>query len=445
MEIIVFLIHAYLYLSIFEELAEKSNCRYKWTAVLFLGIIKYIVESVIYTKNLFPLILCTLLVLYGKCIQRNYSYLQNLKYALITYGIDLALSIIMGSAFGIIGVVFKVGGRNWTTVSTAIGRIIFIIVLSKKKTKVDYFKQTWVLHIGAIATIVLAFSEQIIRLGYATENYGFLDIALSCSYLVALFTTLWLIDHHKMLKIQNEYALDNQQMSQKLHRSKEVLPLLASYVTSMDVTPDEKMRQKLQDVCHDYGRELCGSQMDVALFNTTGVGLLDLMLQNKVSECRNRNIEMEVFVNTEIDEDMEELHISDGELIRMMGDLLRNAIHAVEAAGASNGMILALVARNAYGHVELQVHDSGVPFPKEIMDNIGKRGNTTWGTGNGIADLIVSLRRVRASFDIIPVPDPDDIFTKEVCIRFDGKGTVMSEVPLISCEGSVETIQPAPI
>ncbi len=445
MEVISFLIHAYLYLLIFEFIIEEHNQYIKWVFVLLFGVIKFAAEYIAYTKNLVPLILCTLLVLYGKCITKNHSGLQNLKYALITYGIDLVMSIAMGSMFGMIGGVLEMGGKAWTSISTAIGRVTCIILLNNKRIRIEKIKQTWVMDIGVLTTTILLFSEQIIRAGLITDNNSFVYISVVCIYVATLFTTLWLIDHHKMLKIQNEYALDNQQMSQKLHRSKEVLPLLASYVTSMDVTPDEKMRQKLQDVCHDYGRELCGSQMDVALFNTTGVGLLDLMLQNKVSECRNRNIEMEVFVNTEIDEDMEELHISDGELIRMMGDLLRNAIHAVEAAGASNGMILALVARNAYGHVELQVHDSGVPFPKEIMDNIGKRGNTTWGTGNGIADLIVSLRRVRASFDIIPVPDPDDIFTKEVCIRFDGKGTVMSEVPLISCEGSVETIQPAPI
>ncbi len=445
MEIIIFLIHAYLYLQLFEILIEKSTGRYRWIAVLVFGLAKYVAESIIHAKNLLPLIFCTLLVFYGKCVQKEYSNLRYLKYALITYGMDLALSIIVGSIFGIIGVICDMGGESWTGISTAIGRIVCIVLLNYKRVHVEKIKQSWIMYIAFTASIVVIIVEQVLSIAYVTKNNSFVYISVACIYVVALFTTLWLIDHHKMLKIQNEYALDNQQMSQKLHRSKEVLPLLASYVTSMDVTPDEKMRQKLQDVCHDYGRELCGSQMDVALFNTTGVGLLDLMLQNKVSECRNRNIEMEVFVNTEIDEDMEELHISDGELIRMMGDLLRNAIHAVEAAGASNGMILALVARNAYGHVELQVHDSGVPFPKEIMDNIGKRGNTTWGTGNGIADLIVSLRRVRASFDIIPVPDPDDIFTKEVCIRFDGKGTVMSEVPLISCEGSVETIQPAPI
>ncbi len=445
MEMIKFLVHAYLYLLIFQYLIDKNSGRLKWIFVVLFGLIQYITKYMLLTKSLLPLILCTSLILYGKCIQSKYSNLQYLNFALITYGMDLVLNVVLGSICGIIGGVFEIGGKNWISIWTTIGRILFIVFLSKNKDKLQNLKVAWILYIVEAASIVALFVEQVLSIAYVTKNNSFVYISVACIYVVALFTTLWLIDHHKMLKIQNEYALDNQQMSQKLHRSKEVLPLLASYVTSMDVTPDEKMRQKLQDVCHDYGRELCGSQMDVALFNTTGVGLLDLMLQNKVSECRNRNIEMEVFVNTEIDEDMEELHISDGELIRMMGDLLRNAIHAVEAAGASNGMILALVARNAYGHVELQVHDSGVPFPKEIMDNIGKRGNTTWGTGNGIADLIVSLRRVRASFDIIPVPDPDDIFTKEVCIRFDGKGTVMSEVPLISCEGSVETIQPAPI
>ena len=444
MEMIKFLVHAYLYFLIFEFLIEKSSERFKWIFVLLFGVAQYVTKYMLHAKNLLPLILCTSLILYGKCTQSKYSNLQHLKYALVAYGIDLAMSVVMGSICGIVGGILEIGGKNWISVWATIGRIVFIILLCKRKKQLEKLREAWVLYITETASIVAIFVEQILSIAYETENNSFVYISVICIYVAVLFTTLWLLDHHKMLKIQNAYALDNQQMSQKLHRSKEVLPLLASYVSSMDETPDEKLRQKLQDVCYDYGKELGESEMDIALFNTTGVGLLDLMLQNKVSECRKKNIEMEVFVNTEIDEDMEDLGISDGELIRMMGDLLRNAIKAVEASNMPNGMILALVARDEAGCVELQVHDSGVPFPEEILEKLGTRGNTTWGTGNGIADLMESLQRVRASFEIIPEPDPDDIFTKEVCIRFDGKGALMPEEEPVSREGFVGTIQPAP-
>ena len=84
MEVISFLIHAYLYLLIFEFIIEEHNQYIKWVFVLLFGVIKFAAEYIAYTKNLVPLILCTLLVLYGKCITKHHSGLQNLKYALIT-------------------------------------------------------------------------------------------------------------------------------------------------------------------------------------------------------------------------------------------------------------------------------------------------------------------------------------------------------------------------
>ena len=424
MEIISFLIHAYLYLIIFEFLTEKGNQYLKWVFVLLFGFAKYLAEAIIYTQNLVPLILCTLLIFYGAGIRNQKSHFQNLKYALVTYGIDLALSIIIGSTCGFIGGLFEDVGKNWMYISASVGRVILVIILNREKVRLEKFKESWVLYIGAIAATVVLIIEQVLRLAYANNNRSSINVGVVCIYIAALFTTLWLLDHYKMLKIQNEYAIDNRQMSQKLHRSKEVLPLLADYVSSMDSLPDEKMRQKLQEVCHDYGKELGETDMDVALFNTTGVGLLDLLLQNKATECKRINVQMEVFVGTEIDEDMERLNVSDGELIRMMGDLLRNAIKAVQAPGSTDALILAMVARDECGNVEIQVHDSGIPFPKEVLEKLGERGNTTWGTGNGIADVVESLRRVQASLEIISESDPNDIFTKEVCIRFDGKGTV---------------------
>ncbi|MCI5826623.1 MAG: GHKL domain-containing protein [Lachnospiraceae bacterium] len=225
-----------------------------------------------------------------------------------------------------------------------------------------------------------------------------------------------------MSKIQKMYEEDNRQMSQKLHRSKEILPMIANYVSSMDGTQDEEMRKKLEAVCHDYGKELGGAEMSAEFFETTGIDLADLLLRTKIIECGEQDIELNVFVSTQINEDMKRLDISDGEITRLLGDLLRNAINAVSKL--QDKMILLLIARNENDCVLIRIYDSGIPFPPYILEHFGERGYTTWGTGNGLADLMDTVTRVHGSIEINMDMDPGDVFTKEIYICFDGKNTI---------------------
>lgn len=422
MEIISFLIHVYSYLLIYEALTEERKSTVKWYFLALFGVTKYILELSAYTSYLWPLVMFTLLILYSMCIRSKHSNLENFKYAILTYGIDFIYGIVMACIFGMIAGILDIGKIDWSYFFACVSRIIFIIAVYKFKICFEKIKQSWVFYIATITTTILVFAEQVIRSGYVTDNNFFVYMGLACTYIAALFTILWFLDHFKMIKIQKEYEADNRQMSQKLHRSKEILPLLADYISGMEEIPDEKLREKLQEVCRDYGKELGAIEMSPALFHTTGIELVDLLIQNKVEECRRRGIEMDVFVGTTIEEDMERLDISDGELVRMLADLLRNAINAVK--DMEEAVILTVVARDEHGHVEIDIHDSGKPFPPEILEKFGERGNTTWGTGNGIADLMESLRRVNASIEIIPEEEPDDVFTKQICIRFDGEGEV---------------------
>lgn len=71
---------------------------------------------------------------------------------------------------------------------------------------------------------------------------------------------------------------------------------------------------------------------------------------------------------------------------------------------------------------EIRLYDSGVPFPPVILAHMGERGNTTDGTGNGLADTIETLGHYHASFAIEPIEPGTDIYTKCVHIAFDGRG-----------------------
>lgn len=422
MKIIALLLHVYLLVLIYELFTSEKDRIFRWLFVGLIGLTKYVVEIFAYTKHVAPLILCTLLIVYSIFIKSRNSNLTNLKFAVITYGIDYLINLVLSSIGGAIAGLMEVEGDNWAYVIIGIGRILTIIMLIRAKALFSKIKQGWAMYIGIIVTIVLLFIEQLIRVYYTTERKSYVYIAVACTYLAALFTILWLLDHHKMAKVQKMYAEDNRQMSQKLHRSKEILPMIANYVSNMDGTQDERMREKLEEVCHDYGKELGGAEMSAELFETTGIDLVNLLLRTKIIECSEQDIELDVFVSAQIDKDMKRLDVSDGEITRLLGDLLRNAIHAVE--DLSNKMILLLIARDENGCVLIRIYDSGIPFPDHILERFGERGNTTWGTGNGLADLMETVNRVQASIEINTEMAPEDVFTKEISICFDGKGNV---------------------
>lgn len=162
--------------------------------------------------------------------------------------------------------------------------------------------------------------------------------------------------------------------------------------------------------------------MSSEFFDTTGIDLVDLLLRTKIIECEEQDIELNVFVGTEIDADMKRLDVGDGEVMRMLGDLLRNAMHAV--SGIQDKLILLLIARDENGCVLFRIYDSGIPFPPYVLKNLGERGYTTWGTGNGLADLMATLKRAHASIEISTEMEESDLFTKQISICFDGKETV---------------------
>lgn len=422
MEIVAFFIHAFVYVTIYELLTEERHNLLKWVLVFAIGTTKYVVEPFIIAKQLIPFMVCTLLIIYSVCIKSQNSNLQNFKYAIITYGLSYALDILIACIIAIILGGIRKRDIGLTYMFSSIGRLTIVFALYRFRVLIIKLKKDWILSIIFIATIVLLFLEQVLRAAYATDNDVFTYLVIACTYIAALFTILWLMDHYKMAKIQKMYAEDNKQMSQKLHRSKEILPMIANYASSMDAAQDEEMRKKLEAVCHDYGKELGGAEMSAELFDTTGIDLVDLLLKTKITECVEQDIELDVFVGTQIHKDMKRLDIGDGEIARLIGDLLRNAIHAVN--GLKNKMILLLIVKDEDEHVLIRIYDSGIPFPPYVLERFGERGNTTWGTGNGLADLMDTLKRVHASIEINTEMAPGDVFTKEICICFDGEDRV---------------------
>lgn len=422
MEIIGSIVHAYMLVFIYEILSEGKHKHISGIAVLLIGSAKYLMELRSGISNLIPLVICTILIVYSMCGHSRNSNMLNLKYALITYGIDYLINLVLGSVCGFMAAAVHMENAAVKYLVLNIVRILILLILYRYKEQVRMIKQMRILNICVIGTVILLFVEQIYRVSFIKEQRYYEVLAMACTYLAALFTILWLIDHYKMAKIQKMYEEDNKQMSQKLHRSKEILPMIAQYVASLDQTQNEEMRKKLEAICRDYGKELGGAEVSAEFIETTGIDLTDLLLRTKIMECSDEDIQLEVFVSTQIDKDMKRLDVSNGEITRLLGDLLRNAIHAV--SGLQDKVILLMIVRDENGHVLIQIYDTGIPFPPYVLERFGERGNTTWGTGNGLADMMETVRRAHASIEVNTKLGREDVFAKVISICFDGKDQV---------------------
>lgn len=107
-------------------------------------------------------------------------------------------------------------------------------------------------------------------------------------------------------------------------------------------------------------------------------------------------------------------------LLQIVGDLYRNA-NKVVRRNRSEGRILICFGYNTDGFYELSIYDNGDPFPEYVLEHLGKRGVTTGGRGHGISDIFEALHRGKMSFLLNQLLPKESIFTKGICITFDGR------------------------
>lgn len=240
-------------------------------------------------------------------------------------------------------------------------------------------------------------------------------------YLTMIFTAFMLLQHNRLTAKQQAIEEDNRQMSQRLHRSKDVLGVVSQVVASEDHI-DPKLRKELADFCDDEMNEMQDRALGANLIGDTGIELVNVMLQKQMIRCADLNISFDVMIPAPIDGYIREIGISVTEFMRMLNDLLKNAVKAILSSDNTHRELLLIMGEAGNDCFEIRLYDSGVPFPSKILEHLGERGNTTDGTGNGIADTVETLRHYRASFVIEPIEPGTDIYTKCIHIAFDGQG-----------------------
>ena len=153
----------------------------------------------------------------------------------------------------------------------------------------------------------------------------------------------------------------------------------------------------------------------------TNIQEIDDMLSYMQSECDKNNIELLLKIECDIQHIVEK-YISISQLETLLGDLIRNAIIAINHYNYEFKSIMVVfgIKENNY---EICILDSGIPFETTTLVNLGVQPASTHldegGTGIGFITTFETVNSCNASFVINEITNNN--YTKSLEIIFDNK------------------------
>ena len=252
-------------------------------------------------------------------------------------------------------------------------------------------------------------------------------VFLFICFCTTIFFIISQIERHNNAKEKARIEESNKALTAKLHKSQEILPAMVQVLS--DVTEkngaemeEHKAHKLLEEVSNLYSQQLKENEKDdlqLKNFCSTGLTLLDQQLNVYQNESIERECNLDIFVQAPINEIIKQNDIDQLRLQRAIGDLIRNAFCAVGKTHKKGGHILLIIGCKEKDVLEIAVMDDGVKLPLQVLEAFGKRGVTTGGTGNGLADIWEFAKDAKASIRVDELKE-EDSFTKKISIIFDG-------------------------
>lgn len=177
----------------------------------------------------------------------------------------------------------------------------------------------------------------------------------------------------------------------------------------------------LQDRINTLSNEYVQKTKTLPKLVKTNIVEIDDMFSYLQSECDKNNIEFILKIECDINYIIENF-ISKSQLETLLGDMVRNAIIAVNHSSNSFRSIMVVlgIKDNDY---EICIFDSGIPFKIETLINLGLRPASTHldegGTGIGFITTFETINSCNASFIINE--NTNSNYTKSLEIKFDNK------------------------
>lgn len=223
---------------------------------------------------------------------------------------------------------------------------------------------------------------------------------------------------------------DKDELARIVHRDNKLIPaMLLSVETFLtefpDATPQMKKRgdelmAELREAAE--GRKGIILQQDkkcTAKPIETGISALDEVLKYMQEKAMAKNITLSASADLGI-EDLVSKTIDETDLKTLTNDLLENAIIA---NSYNNGTNVYFIIGYFDKRLAIHVYDSGIPFTKEVLVDLGVTKHTTHeedgGSGIGSVEIFNIARKYRASYIIDEYDTYAGPYTKRISIIFD--------------------------
>lgn len=274
------------------------------------------------------------------------------------------------------------------------------------------------------------------------------SIILFCVILIGLLLFLWIKRYITNIYLEKVYKRNveilensladqqeinrklkhsNEELSMIIHRDNKLIPAMESAVEEILAcnAPNEQkekskallsqlkaMSSKRSTILTDY------ENLHKSLVQT-GIFSIDASLKYLFSRANKDGISFDLSVTCDMRKAVNGL-ISENDLNTLILDLGENALIAVREAKKKNVLVVFGTENESF---IISVYDSGIPFEKKVIDNLGKRRITTHkktgGSGIGLMTAARLLRKHNASFVIDENVDSDS-YSKRVSVIFDG-------------------------
>lgn len=221
-------------------------------------------------------------------------------------------------------------------------------------------------------------------------------------------------EKQKLVKSNHEFYHRQQALNKKLDD-------LIKLQTISDNTEFAEEFSNIQDRIQKLSNEYSNKTRTIPKLVKTNIEELDDMLSYMQSECEQNNIEFVLKIDCDINHIIENF-ITKSQLETLLGDLIRNAIIAINHSSTEYRSILVVfgIKDDSY---ELCIFDSGIPFEINTLLNLGLQPASTHtnegGTGIGFITTFETINSCNASFIINE--NTNSNYSKSMEIKFDNK------------------------
>lgn len=232
--------------------------------------------------------------------------------------------------------------------------------------------------------------------------------------------------HIKELENQNAY------LGRIIHKYRKTIPAIELSVLELlqnneelDTTELKQKAKSLQiqlDEIHAERDSLFDNFQKQTIASTqTGLHTVDAMLALMEKRAKQDWIRYKMQIASDIKE-LSLNSIKETDLLHLLGDLIENAIHAVNVTYTKDILIHIGKLNNC---LLFEISDSGVPFDIPTYQNFGTEAYTTHqedgGTGTGLLDIWSIKKKYKASLYIYEYESSSNVYTKKISFLFDGK------------------------